>query len=341
VTGAGGLNALVTPVVYTGDCLNVTAANGCTATATFAGDTNHTGSTNAKSITITQAGSATVVTFEVGPYTYRGTAFSATANVTGAGGLSAVVTPVVYTGDCLNVTAANGCTATATFAGDTNHTGSTNAKSITITQAGSTTTVTCPTTPQIYTGSAQTPCTASYTTSDGLHGSLTVSYTNNTNPGAPGASASYAGDSNHARSSNTGSFSISFGVCSASVGSGGVILPPINNDGTSVYQRKGGSTIPVKFRVCGASGASISNPAAVFAVTGGTLTMLSAVRGTIDTINETGATDIPDVAFRWDASGQQWIFNMATTNLTSGNMYLFRINLAYSPASIAFTVGVK
>ena len=69
--------------------------------------------------------------------------------------------------------------------------------------------------------------------------------------------------------------------------------------------------------------------------------MLSAVRGTIDNINEIGGTDIPDVAFRWDASGQQWIFNMATNNLTSGSTYAFRINLAYAPASITFMVGVK
>ena len=67
--------------------------------------------------------------------------------------------------------------------------------------------------------------------------------------------------------------------------------------------------------------------------------MLSAVRGTIDNINEANGTDIPDVAFRWDASGQQWMFNMATSNLSSGNTYLFRINLANG--SIQFVVGVK
>ena len=137
----------------------------------------------------------------------------------------------------------------------------------------------------------------------------------------------------------TVAINVGYGMCSAAVGPGGVILPPINSDGTSVYNRKGGSTIPVKFRVCNASGASISNPAVVFAGTGGTLTMLSAVRGTIDNINETTGTDIPDVAFRWD--GQQWIFNMATNNLTSGSTYAFRINLAYAPASITFVVGVK
>jgi hypothetical protein len=137
----------------------------------------------------------------------------------------------------------------------------------------------------------------------------------------------------------TVAINVGYGMCSVSVGPGGVILPPINSDGTSVYNRKGGSTIPVKFRVCNASGASISNPALVFAGTAGSLTMLSAVRGTIDNINETTGTDIPDVAFRWD--GQQWIFNMATNNLTSGSTYAFRINLAYAPASITFVVGVK
>jgi len=118
---------------------------------------------------------------------------------------------------------------------------------------------------------------------------------------------------------------------------GGVILPPINSDGTSVYPRKGGSTIPVKFTVCDASGNPISNPAAVFAGTGGTLTMLSAVRGQLGTVNEVGENAIPDAAFRF--TGSQWIFNMATTNLQAGYDYTFRINLAYG--SIIFKVGVK
>jgi hypothetical protein len=135
-----------------------------------------------------------------------------------------------------------------------------------------------------------------------------------------------------------GTLTISYGVCSATTGPGNVILPPINIDGTSVYNRKGGSTIPVKFRVCDAAGRSISNAAAVFAQTGATLTMLSAVRGTIDSPNEAGITDVPDVAFRFD--GSQWIFNLGTSNLTAGNTYTFRINLLYGPP-INFVVGVK
>src|SRR4029077_1863204 len=140
VTGVGGLSQSVS-VVYSGDCLNVTVANGCTATATFAGDTNHLGSNDSKSIKITKASSTTVVTFESGPYTYRGSAFTATAAVTGVGGLNSPVA-VVYSGDCTNVTVPNGCTATATYGGDTNHLGSTDRKSITITRAGSAAVVT-------------------------------------------------------------------------------------------------------------------------------------------------------------------------------------------------------
>jgi MBG domain (YGX type)/Galactose oxidase, central domain len=142
---------------------------------------------------------------------------------------------------------------------------------------------------------------------------------------------------NYAITFIAGQYTITYGTCS--VGSGGVILPPINSDGTSVYQRKGGSTIPVKFRVCDAAGQSISNPAAVFSGTVGQLTMLSAVRAQMTTINETGANDIPDAAFRWDASGQQWIFNMGTSNLEAATAYTFRINLANG--SIVFKVGMK
>ena len=90
MTGVGGLNQAVA-VVYSGDCTNVTSMNGCTATANFAGDANHTSSSDTKSITIEKASSTTAVVFEAGPYTYRGTAFTATANVTGVGGLNQAV----------------------------------------------------------------------------------------------------------------------------------------------------------------------------------------------------------------------------------------------------------
>ena len=117
-------------------------------------------------------------------------------------------------------------------------------------------------------------------------------------------------------------------------------MPPINSDGSSVYKRKAGSTIPVKFTVCDANGNPISDPYAVFLnyPQGGQLTMTGSIRGTVDNINETGDTVIPDVAFTF--TGGVWHFNMATTNLVAGNTYTFRINLAYGPG-ITFTVGAK
>jgi len=42
-------------------------------------------------------------------------------------------------------------------------------------------------------------------------------------------------------------------------------------------------------------------------------------------VNEAGTNEIPDVAFRW--TGNQWIFNMATTNLTQG----FDLHVPHQP----------
>jgi hypothetical protein len=227
-------------------------------------------------------------------------------------------------------------TADASYGGDANHLSSSNSASFTIDKASSTTTVTCPAS-VIYSGSAQTPCSAAATGAGALNQALTVDYTNNTNPGTATASAAFAGDANHHTSHASTTFGIGYGACSPVVGPGGVILQPINVDGSSVFARKGGSTIPVKFRVCDAAGNVIANPAAVFAATGGSLTMLSAVRATINGVNEVGTTDIPDVGFRY--SGSQWIFNMGTSNLAPGTTYTFRINLA--AGNIVFVMAVK
>ncbi len=36
--------------------------------------------------------------------------------------------------------------------------------------------------------------------------------------------------------------------------------------------------------------------------------MLSAVRGTVDVVNEPGVSEIPDAAFRW--AGDKWFFKV-------------------------------
>ena len=335
VTGVGGLNQSPAPVYSCGHAPINVLDSGCTASYSFAGDDNHKPSSNSKTYTIARAAANITVI----PYSLVYDAGAHTATGTAKGALGETLSG-------LNLTAT-----THTNAGDypadawtfTDVTGNYNNASNTVHDSIAKANATIVVTPYsvAYDGSAHTATgSAKGVLNESLSG-LNLSGTTHSNPGDyltdPWTFTDVTGNYNNA--SGTVHDGIGYGMCSASVGPGGVILPPINSDGTSVYNRKGGSTIPVKFRVCNAAGASISNPALVFAGTGGTLTMLSAVRGTIDNINETTGTDIPDVAFRWD--GQQWIFNMATNNLTSGSTYVFRINLAYAPASITFVVGVK
>src|SRR5213080_1880983 len=202
VTGVGGLSLTPTPS-YSGN----TNAGTATASYTFSGDANHTGSSDSKTFTIGQASSTTVVSFEAGPYTYRGSAFTATVAVTGAGGLSLTPAPS-YSGDCTNVTGLNGCTASYTWTPDANHTGSSDSKSITLTQATSTTTVSCPAGPYTYDGTAHTPCSATVTGVGGLSLTPTPSYGGNTNAGTATASYTFPGDANHTGSSDSKTFDI-------------------------------------------------------------------------------------------------------------------------------------
>ena len=152
-----------------------------------------------------------------------------------------------------------------------------------------------------------------------------------------GVGASFAGDSSYSASSGTAALTVAYGTC-IGPNLGGVILPPINSDGSSVYKRQGGSTIPVEFTVCDANGNPISDPNAVFpSGCCGSITMLTRMRGTVDDVNEIGTTDIPDVAFH--LVGNHWQFNLVTTNLDAGYTYTFQINLKFG--TIPFTVAVK
>ena len=128
-TGIGLAPIDVTGSLIYGDNLHAGTA---TADAAWPGDANHDGDTGSSTFDIARASSSTSVGFEAGPYVYRGTPFTATAHVTGVGGLSESVN-VDYSGDCTNVTL-GGCTASATFAGDADHTGSMDSHSIAITR---------------------------------------------------------------------------------------------------------------------------------------------------------------------------------------------------------------
>src|SRR5207245_1901273 len=87
-------------------------------------------------------------------------------------------------------------TASASYAGDATHESSSGSQNFEVTKASSTTTVNCPAS-QTYNGAAIEPCTASYSGAGGLSGTLTPTYSNNTDVGTATASASYDGDANH------------------------------------------------------------------------------------------------------------------------------------------------
>jgi len=152
-----------------------------------------------------------------------------------------------------------------------------------------------------------------------------------------GVGASFAGDSSYSASSGTASLTVTYGTCTGQ-DPGGVILPPIKADGTSVLQH--GSTVPVKFKVCDANGNSISDPSAVFTSGYGSITMITNTRGTVDNINEFVYNDIPDSAFHFGSGSGVWLFNLVTSNLSKGNTYSFQINLKNGSA-IQFQFGVK
>ncbi len=182
---------------------NVNAGT-ATAIASYAGDTNHAGSSDSEDFVIGQASSTTTVTCGNGPFTFNGSAQEpCTASYTTSDGQSGSLT-VIY-GNNINAGTAS---ASASYAGDSNHAGSSDSKTFTIDQAATTTTVTCQAGPFIYDGTAQTPCSASVTGPGNLNQPLTVNYSNNVTAGPATASASYAGDNNHKPSSDSKTFTI-------------------------------------------------------------------------------------------------------------------------------------
>ncbi len=211
VTGAGGLNQSLT-VNYS----NNTSAGSATASATFAGDANHTGNSNSGGFTINPAS----VTATAGSYSgvYDGSTHA----------LSVCQVAGAYTGSliCTNNPAGpvgpgvGSGTITPSLSGDTltNYSITSNSGSWSITQASSTVSVTCPAS-VTYNGTAQTPCTASVTGAGGLNQSLTVNYSNNTSAGSATASATFAGDANHTGNSNSGGFTINPASVTATAGS--------------------------------------------------------------------------------------------------------------------------
>ena len=200
VTNAAGVATLAGISLGTNDAGAYAAGVG----ASFAGTSTKAASSGSGSLSIARATSTTTVTCLAGPFTFDGSPIEpCSASVTGAGGLALSPTPAYAD----NVDAGT-ATASYDFGGDTNHEPSGDNQTFTIGRASSTTAISCP--PSVlFTGSAQTPCTASVSGAGGLDESLDVTYADNV-VGTATASAAYGGDANHEGSSASTTFVIAF-----------------------------------------------------------------------------------------------------------------------------------
>ena len=122
---------------------------------------------------------------------------------------SALGSCTVSPGGMVHLGSAGSCTITASQAGNGNYKPASGVpQAFTIGKAASVTTVTCGAGPFAYTGSAQTPCSASVTGPGGLSLLLSVTYSNNVDAGTATASASYTESSNYLGSSDSKNFTI-------------------------------------------------------------------------------------------------------------------------------------
>jgi hypothetical protein len=180
------------------------AAGTYTVEADFNGNTNYVFAAATTTVTVAKADSTTKVTCTAGPFVYDGTPQTpCSASVTGAGGLDLHPAP-----DYADNTNAGTATASYTYAGDDNHTPSSDSTTFTIDQAPTTTTVTCTAGPFVYDSTPQTPCSVSVTGAGNLDLTPTPDYADNTNAGTATASYDYAGDDNHEPSSDSKPFTI-------------------------------------------------------------------------------------------------------------------------------------
>jgi hypothetical protein len=337
VTGAGGLNQSLTVsyvgrngTVYGPSTTAPTNAGDYTASASFAGDTNHTGSSDSKDFTISKADATCTVTgYNI---TYDGNAHTATGSCIGVMGESLTGLDLSGT-EHIN---AGSYTDSWTF---TDVTGNYNNDNGTISDNIAKANASCTVTGYsvTYDGNAHT-ATGSCTGVKGesLTG-LDLSGTTHTNPGDYLADpwTFIDGTGNYKDTSGTVHDNIHYatgGMCYGAPGH--QILQPINADGTSVFKQK--STVPAKFRVCDAYGNSIGTPGVV-----STFRLVQTISGTVvDTVDEAVDSTTPDTAFRWSATDQQWIFNINTKYLAANKTYVYLITLN-DGSTIKFQFGLK
>jgi len=312
-------------------------------------------SSNAVTLTVTPSSGATTTSLvsSPNPSTYgQQVTFTASVNpasgptgtVTFYEGATALATVTLSGGQAILMTsslAAGSHSITAVYSGDSNFTGSSSAVDSQIVNQAPLT-ITANSAAKIL--DAPSPVfTASY--SGFVNGDTAASLTGTLSCSSTATTASPVGNypiTCSGQSSNNyniiylaGTLKIlyaSAGMCDSQPGH--QILPPINADGSSVFNQ--GRTVPAKFRVCDANGISIGTPGVV-----ARFLLTQIVTGTVTTrVQDVVDTNVPDTAFRWDSTDQQWIFNITTVNLAAGSTYVYTITLN-DGSTIIFQFGLR
>ena len=343
VTGIGGAAVAGSATVTYNGLLALPLHTGTYAVvATFtSADNNYDNATGSGSLVINQAPSVTTVS-GVFSFTYDGNTHPATVTVTGAGGLSLTPAPNYSCGHVPMVVADSGCIASYTYAGDTDHTGSSDAKTYSISKATPVLTINplAPVTignPTTISGLVKLnlliPTGAVTVTVNGISqagaigvgGAYSTTFApGTTNVGSYNVSASYPGDANFNPASNSGSLTlvVQYGICYL-------------YDQTKSVQHN--ATVPIKLQLCDAAGHNLSSPAITV-----TATSVALVSGGSGTLEDSGNAN-PDDNFRYDPTLAGYIFNLSTKPLGSGTWRLsFRTSndaAGISPYIAAF--GVK
>jgi hypothetical protein len=296
--------------------------------ASYAGDANHTISNDSATFAIEKASSAAAVTCPAST-TYTGSAQTpCEGKATGAGGLNQTLT-VSYTDN----TNAGTAQASASFAGDANHTASSDSKTFTIAKATSTVFVTW--VAWTYDGTAH-PATGSVngvgTPPENLGTPTFVYYGGSTATGTPLAGApstvgtytvvaSFAGNANYKPASATKTILVSYRWDG--------FLQPINDTAhqTGVAQSKFrlGQTIPAKFVIKELAGTVVQQATDPTFTRSGRLGSCDSTTE-LETITELLTPD-STATYTWDGNQYHYQYNWSTKGLTAGE-YRIYANLA-------------
>jgi hypothetical protein len=215
----------------------------------------------------------------------------------------------------------SGCIASYTYAGDIDHTGSSDAKTYSISKATplltinplAPVTIGNPTTISglvklnllVPTGSVTITVNGiSQTAAIGAGGAYSTTFAPGAiNVGSYSVSAAYSGDGNFNPVSNSGSLNlvVQYGICYL-------------YDQTKAVQHN--ATVPIKLQLCDAAGHNLSSSA--ITVTATTVAMVSGGSGLVE---DSGNAN-PDDNFRYDPTLPGYIFNLSTKPLGSGTWRL-------------------